>query len=294
MVDSSDVPIHVSGDSTAGNIYKRTSGTWSSSSFSDDSVSSVSPTFSSSDLYAVYETGGVGAYGTADDIRENHAGSWNGFDTSAETTVASGSDTQQTPSVRWQYYNANDPSSATVDIIYHDNTNSNAYYASITQTKVANAAVASTTSSGVNPTATANAITTPAVPSMTSASLNPTAVADAIVAPSVTSASSAAVNPGVNSLFTATPAVPSVTSSAPAIETGIFLTGQCTLDGSAVQGAKVHVVRTTDDTYVGSTTSASDGSWSLKVAAGETYICLGQLEQNSTQYETTGKPYVST
>lgn len=71
------------------------------------------------------------------------------------------------------------------------------------------------------------------------------------------------------------------------------LSGTCTLDGNAVEGAKVHVINADTDTHEGSVTSDVNGDWSLTVSDDTAqYACFAQLDDGSNQYNAEGRPFV--
>lgn len=72
------------------------------------------------------------------------------------------------------------------------------------------------------------------------------------------------------------------------------ISGTVTLDGSGVSGAKVYVINDTDGTLEGSTTTDSNGDYSISVTGGITVHVAVQYEDgNGNQYNDHSKPFVA-
>lgn len=117
---------------------------------------------------------------------------------------------------------------------------------------------------------------TAAAASTTSTSINPTAT------PGVTS-----VAPG--------PAQITASAVSSGVTNQVSISGTITVDGSAVSGAKVHLLNQTDNTYKGTTTSDVNGHWTIDVSVdnSDLFIAMAQYDDGSTKYETEAKPYLS-
>lgn len=98
----------------------------------------------------------------------------------------------------------------------------------------------------------------------------------------------------VNYNETVYPAVASVAASAvsPSVANTTVIGGTCTLNGSAVSGAVVHVVDTSDQTVVAEVTSDSNGNWSARVDKGDTYHAAARYDDGTDKYNEHSMPFL--
>lgn len=70
------------------------------------------------------------------------------------------------------------------------------------------------------------------------------------------------------------------------------LAGTCTLNGTAVSGAVIYVVNTTNDTVEVETTTDDNGNWSVGVPTGNTYHVAAQYDDGTDKYNEYSKPFL--
>lgn len=73
------------------------------------------------------------------------------------------------------------------------------------------------------------------------------------------------------------------------------ISGTATLDGAAIEGAKIHVINSDSDTHVGTDTTGTDGSYSVTVPDDTAeYAVFAQYEDSTgNQYDTEGRPFIT-
>lgn len=105
---------------TVGNsIFKRDAGTWTSETFTTESVDNSTVTYNGTDIFVLYQTSG--------NIHWNY-GQIGSFDSSAYSVLVDNANTLQEPSGRWQQNSANDPYPYLAEILYYDSTNGEIHY----------------------------------------------------------------------------------------------------------------------------------------------------------------------
>jgi hypothetical protein len=72
----------------------------------------------------------------------------------------------------------------------------------------------------------------------------------------------------------------------------IYISGQVTLEGAAVEGAKVFLINDTDGTLDGVETTDSTGSYSFEVTAGKVYHIAAQYADGETLYHAKSYPFL--
>lgn len=91
------------------------------------------------------------------------------------------------------------------------------------------------------------------------------------------------------------PATTTSTAISPTASEVTTIGGTTNLNGSAVSGARVFVVDTTNDTIVADTTSDGSGNWTASVPTGNTYHVCAQYDDGSgNQYNEYSKPFMVT
>lgn len=132
IVDTDDVPVIVS---DTGAIWKRTSGTWSSQSYTNHTPGWPTSAIEAGDLFAIYDDSGTG------DIYENHA-TFGAFDPAAYAAVETSVNDLEYASARWQQHH--NPSGL-IDIAYRDTTAGEIYHTAIGEVPTAEAPTLQTT-----------------------------------------------------------------------------------------------------------------------------------------------------
>lgn len=114
--------------------------------------------------------------------------------------------------------------------------------------------------------------------------------------PSTTSYSDTNVSTGTTYYYTLrriTDSGEEVDSTQQSATVPITISGTVTLSGSGVSGAKIHVIDDTNGDIEATTTTDSNGDYSVNVPAGETYHVTCQYDDGSAKYNSESKPYVT-
>ncbi len=289
-------------DADGAMLHKRTSGTWSHGSSYTTQIlqGNVSISRLGTDIAVVWEKNG--------NIHYNTASAFDQFDSSAYTTLVSNSSTLGSPSTRWSFNNNNSPSPDKLDIVYHDSTNSDLYYASV-----------SAKTASVTTDAASNITATDAQLNGTLSKLSGYSSADVYfewrqsgastwnTTTAQTLSSTGSFSDTISGLSRGTTyefrAVSSTTDGNNYGDTLTFTTtdptfsGTVTLSGSGVQNATVYVINDTTGAMEGSTTTDSSGNYTVQVASGngsDTFHVAAEYEDsNGNQYNATSEPYVT-
>jgi len=87
----------------------------------------------------------------------------------------------------------------------------------------------------------------------------------------------------------------SVTGPIDVVPNTTTLSGTVTLSGSGVQDATIHVINDTDDSIETTTTTDSNGDYSVSVPSGNTYhVTVRYEDSNGNKYNDESKPFIAT
>lgn len=112
---------------------------------------------------------------------------------------------------------------------------------------------------------------------------------------STTGASGSLLTAGESASLTTSPGPVTATATPLTATASAFVTisGTATLNGNAVQGAKVYVIDTSNDTIQTTATTDSNGNYAVSVPYGPEYHIAAQYESGGDQYNAESKPFVT-
>lgn len=110
-----------------------------------------------------------------------------------------------------------------------------------------------------------------------------------------TNTANVTVSTSTNVTISAAAASTTATAVNPGVANTTTISGTCTLNGSTVQGARIIVLDTSNNSVVADTTSDSSGNWSATVDANNTYHALAQYDSDgdgTVEYNSYSKPFL--